>query len=266
VNVDTSNFEDFVAGIKGRLGLDLSCYKRDQMLRRIHGSMERSGATSYGEFLRLIDTNPQVRQLFVDRLTINVSELFRNPDHFTVLGEKVLPSLLEHTRSLRVWSAGCSYGAEPVSLVVLIKEVAPSAYLELTASDIDETILKSAAQGRFQEPDMKNVSAERRAKWFDMKDGMWCARQEAMRHIRFVKHNLLADAAPGSFDLIVCRNVVIYFSEDAKAHINRMFFNALKPGGFLFVGGTERVTDYEEIGFTNPLPFYYSKPADSRER
>ena len=251
MNVDTSNFEDFVAGIKGRLGLDLSCYKRDQMLRRIHGSMERSGATSYGELLRLIDTT---------------SELFRNPDHFTVLGEKVLPSLLEHTRSLRVWSAGCSYGAEPVSLVVLIKEVAPSAYLELTASDIDETILKSAAQGRFQEPDMKNVSAERRAKWFDMKDGMWCARQEAMRHIRFVKHNLLADAAPGSFDLIVCRNVVIYFSEDAKAHINRMFFNALKPGGFLFVGGTERVTDYEEIGFTNPLPFYYSKPADSRER
>ncbi len=253
-------YEEFVAQIRQRTGIDLSLYKQEQMQRRLKGSMERAGADGYGAYLRLLDTDPRARQVFLDRLTINVSELFRNPEHFNTLAERVLPEVAAGKRSVRIWSAGCSYGAEPVSLAVLALEKLPGVSCEILATDIDESILKAAAKGEFQDPDMKNVNAQRRARWFSRDGSVWRAKPELMRLIRFLKHNLLADSAPGVFDLIVCRNVVIYFGDEAKDRVNRMFFQALRPGGYLFVGGTERVADSEQIGFDNPLPFFYRRP------
>ncbi len=257
----------FVTEIKRRTGIDLNLYKQEQMLRRIHGSMERCGAGTYGEYLALIDRDLDVKQLFLDRLTINVSELFRNPEHFKKLGTEILPGQLQNAGKFKVWSAGCSIGAEPVSLCILIKEVAsdlgvaPNVNLEILATDVDASILKHASLGEFCESDMKNVSLERRDRWFTHSDEKWIARSEVMSAIRFKKHNLLADAAPGQFDLVACRNVVIYFSDEAKSRVNRTLFSALKRGGTLFVGGTERINDYVSIGYTNPLPFFYSRPA-----
>lgn len=259
--IGNTSYEDFVRQIKHKTGLDLSLYKQEQMKRRLHGSMERSGVKDYGEYLSLIERDSQVKQIFMDRLTINVSELFRNPEHFKTLGSKVIPTLLEKSRrKIKMWSAGCSYGAEAVSLAILATECAPAATVEVIATDIDETILKKAAQGEFADPDMKNVSSECRQKWFTNHAGIWKAKPEVMSRIHFQKHNLLADSAPGIFDLVVCRNVVIYFSDSAKEHVNRLLVGSLRPGGSLFIGGTERIPDYEKLGLINPIPFFYFKP------
>ncbi len=259
-------FEDFAGEVYERTGIDLMLYKQEQMLRRLRGSMARCGAHTFAEYLRLLDSDTSVWQAFLDRLTINVSELFRNSDHYDVLGERVLPQLAATARRLRIWSAGCSYGAEPVSLSILVRERCPGLPFEILATDIYDSILHTAARGVFAGSDLREVNRDVRERWFQQCGEHWRARADTLSPIRYVRHNLLADPAPGVFDLIVCRNVVIYFTDDAKARVNRMFSAALKRGGYLFVGGTERVADFERLGLSNPVPFFYRKSGEAAAR
>lgn len=254
------SYAEFITQIKRRFGLDLTMYKQEQMQRRLRGSLERSGARSYSQFLGMIDSDGKVREAFLDRLTINVSELFRNPSHFDTLASRLLPDIVKRRGTLQIWSAGCSYGAEAVSLAILVKEHWPNVHFQLLASDIDQSILSRAAQGRFAPDDLKNVGTAQLARWFAGDEGAWKAKQEIMASLRFARHDLLKDHSPGTFDLIAYRNVAIYFSDEAKAKVNRLVFESLRPGGVLFIGATERIADYEAIGFQNPLPFFYLKP------
>lgn len=259
-------FGDFAGEIYERTGIDLLLYKQEQMLRRLRGSMARCGAHNFAEYLRLLDSDASVWQAFLERLTINVSELFRNTGHYDVLRERVLPQLAAMTRRLRIWSAGCSYGAEPVSLSITVREKCPGLPFEIVATDIDDSILHTAARGVFAESELRDVSRDVRERWFHECGEQWRARADTVSPIRYIRHNLLADPAPGVFDLIVCRNVVIYFTDEAKERVNRMFSAALKRGGYLFVGGTERVADFERLGLSNPVPFFYRKSGEAAAR
>jgi len=257
------DYERFCSGVKSLTQIDLSQYRRAQMERRLRTFARRSGHDDLDSYLAVLTRDVAARAAFLDHMTINVSELFRNPERFVELEKQFIPELMAGapSRSLRVWSAGCSYGAEPYTLGVLLREAAPWAPHELLATDIDETILARARDGVFTEQDLQNVSPERRRKWFEkLPGGGWQAITELRQAVRFSRLDLLKDPYPRTRDLILCRNVVIYFNDDAKERIYERFFEALRPGGILFIGSTERINDSGRQGWERPGTFFYRRP------
>jgi chemotaxis protein methyltransferase CheR len=253
----------FCAGVKTLCGIELGHYRPAQMERRLRSFAERAGHSDLDAYLARLRRDVTARDAFLDRMTINVSELFRNPERFAELERDHLPALAARSRAgaLKVWSAGCSYGAEPYTLAILLREAAPGLRHELVATDIDETILARAREGWFTAQDLQSVTPARRARWFDAgPDGRVRARPELRSLVRFSKLDLLADPYPRARDLILCRNVVIYFNEDAKERIYARFLDALVPGGTLFVGSTERVNDAARLGWERPATFFYRRP------
>jgi chemotaxis protein methyltransferase CheR len=258
------DYERFCGGVRSLLRIDLDDYRRGQMERRLRSFARRSGDGDLDAYLARLRRDVAAREAFLDHMTINVSELFRNPELFADLERDVLPDLLAGAgrRGLRVWSAGCSYGAEPYSLAVMLAEAAPGARHEILATDLDERMLARGREGRFSEPDMRSVAPARRARWFAPDDAGGVRAADALRRsIRFTRLDLLADRFPAAQDLILCRNVVIYFTEAAKARLYARFMEALRPGGVLFVGATERVTRAEQLGWEKQGMFFYRRPA-----
>jgi len=264
------DFERFKRLLLERTGLDLNQYKFDQTYRRVWTMVERAGCQRFTDYFRYLVEEEARLRAFIDRLAINVSELFRNPEQFELLAREVLPELLRRSPSLRVWSAGCSYGAEAYSIAILLHELAPNRPHQILGTDIDQEMLQKAQQGVFQENDLRSAPQIYRERYFRpfTENGrtLYEADPILQRYLRFERHNLLADPYPMGFDLIACRNVVIYFSDDAKEHVFREFYRALKPGGYLFLGNTERIFNYQQIGYENPYAFYYRKTEQEVQR
>lgn len=223
--------------------------------------MEQCGARSFQHYYALMETDRELLEHFLDRVTINVSELFRNPEQFEVLRARVLPELLESRGELGIWSAGCSYGAEPYSLAILLAELSPDGRHSILGTDMDDKMLARARDGVFGKQDVRGVSKARLSKYFERtQEEGYKAKSLLKDMISFRRHNLLTDRFRTGFDLILCRNVVIYFTDEAKSVLYRRFYGSLRPGGHLFVGGTERIAHHNDIGFENTIPFFYRKP------
>ena len=255
----------FCDGIRSLTGIDLWQYRPAQMERRLRSHAERNGCHDLDAYLKVLRTDAAAMDSFLDRMTINVSELFRNPERFEELEKRIIPALLAaHPRGLKVWSAGCSYGAEVYSLAILMRELAPNQRHELFAFDIDERVLARAREGAFGATDMRNVTPARRQRWFteEKVDGVirWKASQELRSMITFKRFDLLKDPFPKGMHLVACRNVVIYFNDDAKDLLYRKFFDCLVPGGVLFVGATERINNADSMGWVKAGTFFYGHP------
>jgi chemotaxis protein methyltransferase CheR len=257
-----ADFETFRKRAYQLTGLDLTSYKAPQMHRRLSALLQKRKIVSFAEYARVLEADAERRQEFKDYVTINVSEFFRDADRFAALERNVLPSLLASGQGLRVWSAGCSMGAEPYSLSIVLNEQAPGRNHTILGTDIDQTILDRARAGSgYLASDLRNAGAERIRKWFvATPDGKFSVGPGPRTAIRFQKHDLLRDAYPrGPFDLIACRNVVIYFTEEAKDRIYQGFVATLAPGGVLFVGGTEAIMRPQALGLTVLAPGFYRK-------
>jgi chemotaxis protein methyltransferase CheR len=222
---------------------------------------ERVGAKTPEQFWNWLRADPDRMRPFVDKVAINVSELFRNPDKFEQLQNTILPELLASRRPLRVWSAGCSYGAEAYSVAMLLHELSPNSTHTILGTDIDHSILERAADPRFTKEDVRHVTEFRKRVFLDSDDGFYRPKPVIRRYVTFRKHDLLHDPFGREYDLILCRNVVIYFADEAKDRLYREFLRALRYGGVLFVGSTERILQSKEIGFESQVPFFYRRPA-----
>lgn len=240
-------------------GLDLNQYKANQMQRRILTMVDTKGFRNLTEFWNWIGSDKLNITWFLDRMAINVSEMFRNPAKWEELKSQVIPDLLKRTKNLKCWSAGCSYGAEAYSLAMVLESEFPGAHTIL-GTDIDDAALNQANAGEFSESDVRGVPRQYREKFVQPNGLTWQADPKLKSYLKFKKHNILADRFERGYDLILCRNVVIYFTEEAKEQLYRRFFDALSPGGILLVGGTERIFGSEAIGFGSPYPFFYNKP------
>jgi len=258
-----ADFAGFQQRIAARTGLRLSEYKSDQMCRRLAALAAKSGCASFAAYAALVERDPARLAEFRDRMTINVTELLRNPDRFEELRTNVLPGLLAQRKAapLSVWSAGCSYGAEAYTLAMLLHEASPAVPHRIKGTDIDLAILAKADRPSFSAADMVNISPARRQAHFHEARDAFQPKAHLRTRVLFGPHDLLAGPYPrAEYDLILCRNVVIYFNDDAKERIYRGFHAALRPGGVLFVGGTERLSDHKTIGFELLRPFFYRKP------
>jgi chemotaxis protein methyltransferase CheR len=255
-------FERFRKRAHDITGIDLTSYKAPQMYRRLSALLSRMSIDGFAEYARVLEKDAARRQEFRDYVTINVSEFFRDGTRFADLEQRVLPELLKTSASLRVWSAGCSIGAEAYSLAMVLQELAPRGAHTILATDVDQTILDRAKAGTgYLASDVRNVGANRTQRWFVPEpDGRLSVCPAPRTMIRFAKHDLLMDRYPsGPFDLIACRNVVIYFTEEAKERIFQGFVRALRPGGVLFVGGTEAIMRPQNMGLSVAGPGFYRK-------
>lgn len=253
--------------IKKILNLNLEYYKDEQMRRRLDSWLVRTGEQDWNIYFRRMKTDASELRRFRDYLTINVSTFFRDPERWVTLRDQILPELHKGTTrmgavgaGLNIWSAGCSIGAEPYSLSMLIEESTPNRSYRILASDIDHGALGKARQrGPYNTEDLVNLNASQRKAFLEPGGPPFHIAARMTRKIEFREHNLLTDAYPEGFDLIVCRNVVIYFTSEAKDLIYRGFARSLRPGGVLFVGATEIIPRPQEIGLRTYGYSFYRK-------
>ena len=251
----------FVERIKRLTDVDLAGYKEKQMKRRIESLMNRRGFQSFLAYHEHLASDRQALNEFLDRITINVSEFFRNSERWTVLKERVLPTLAERgkDRRLQLWSAACSSGEEPYSLAMLMHDAFPRHAFNLLATDIDQGILARAQTAHYAEGQLSQLPATYRTRFIEKSENGFTIAPAIRDSVSFKIHNLLSDPYPFGQDLIICRNVLIYFTDEIKAGIYKRFAESLTPGGILFVGSTEQIFRPREFGFRVFDSFFYQK-------
>jgi chemotaxis protein methyltransferase CheR len=258
---DDLGYLQFQKTVQRLIGVDLASYRQGQMKRRLDALVQRVGANGYLEYSKMLERDPKKVQEFRDYFTINVTEFFRDPDRFRYLESRVLPELLSNRKPLKVWSAACSIGAEPYSVAILLRELAPTLQHKVISTDVDNTIVDRARRAdKYIPAELKNVSPARLQKAFiPAADGTYTVRPEVRQMVDIKIHNLLTKPPADGFDLILCRNVVIYFTDDAKATLYNHLVGSLRPGGVLFVGGTEMVAAAHQLGLNSIGPSFYRK-------
>jgi chemotaxis protein methyltransferase CheR len=258
----TAAHDDYVAlcdGLRRVCGIDLSQYKRGQMERRIRTFASARGETDLVAYLRRLQADGDELDAFLDRITINVSQLFRNPTQWTLLAEKVLPELASKG-SVRAWSAGSSYGAEAYTLAAVARDAVPRARIEIVGTDIDKRMVERARLGRFDNDDARTAPPAALTSHFARTADGWQATAALKANVRFEVGDLLRMAVPRErYDLVLCRNTVIYFTPEVRDALHERIVTGIRPGGFLMIGSTERVTTPAEIGLEPYAPFTYRK-------
>lgn len=256
-----NTYESFKDEIYKLTKIDLSSYKERQMKRRIDALITKEAITTYGDYLLMLKTNKEKLDEFVNYLTINVSEFYRNPEQWDFLEKEILPYLFQSFgRDIKIWSAACSSGDEPYSLVMLLSKFLPLNKIKILATDIDRQILDKARLGLYNEKSLKALPAEFEKKYFTkINERTYQISDEIKKCVEFKHHNLLKDEYPKGYNLIICRNVLIYFTEDAKEDIYKKFNDSLKKEGILFVGSTEQIIQPQTLGYSSYKSFFYKK-------
>jgi chemotaxis protein methyltransferase CheR len=256
------DYEGFKLEIHRLSGINLSFYKEKQMKRRIDSLIKKNGYDLYEDYVRALKTNVALFNEFINYLTINVSEFYRNPDQWEVLQKNVFPMLLKQSRRLKIWSAACSTGDEPYTLVMVLNEYIPLKDIRIIATDIDKEALRKAKAGVYTEKSLEKLPQAYIAKYFTKSGNLYTVRDEVKTQVEFSHHNMLSDPFPTGCDLIVCRNVLIYFTEEAKVRIYTQFNKSLRTEGILFVGSTEQIIMANRYHFTPFKTFFYMKERD----
>lgn len=254
-------YEEFKADVLKLTKIDLNYYKEKQMRRRIDTLANKNGAKSYEEYIQMIKSDKEKFEQFVNFLTINVSEFYRNPDQWKLMDQQVIPKLIKEQRKpIKIWSAACSTGDEPYSLAMAFSKHVPLSDIKILATDIDKQVIEHAKVGLYSEKSIAGVPADLKKKYFTQIGNSYQISDDIKRCVTFKEHNLLKDVYPKDYDLILCRNVVIYFTDAAKDMIYKNFYGSLKSKGVLFIGSTEQISNYKDLGFNRMSSFYFEKP------
>jgi chemotaxis protein methyltransferase CheR len=168
---------------------------------------------------------------------------------------------LQRANAPKIWSAACSTGEEPYTMVMILSKYLPLNKIHILATDIDEKAIARAKLGLYPERSLNELPHDMKRKYFTKEGSQYQISDEIKKAVTFKKHNLLADSFGGPFDLIICRNVLIYFTEEAKDILYHKFSNALNSSGILFVGSTEQIFNVGKYGFEVEDTFFYKKKA-----
>lgn len=256
----TLNFTKFRKKASRNINIDLSSYKTKRVKRRINSLMDKNDIKDYDECLELLKTDKDFKKEFLDHFTINTSEFFRNPKNFNYLKEEVFPELFEHNNKVKIWSAACSNGSEPYTLAIMLNELGiNSRRFEILATDIDRQILKTAKKGIYNENSVKKTEPDILNKYFTEQNDRYVLDPKIKNKVSFKQHNLLTDSYRSNWNLILCRNVFIYFTKETKKKITQKLSNALIKDGFLFLGNTEYLLKPDSYGLTKEYTSFYRR-------
>ena len=256
------DYEKFKDVVFQMTKIDLNAYKERQMKRRIDSLITKHGYKGYEDYVSALRTDRAMFEEFVTYLTINVSEFYRNPEQWQVMEKDIVPELIgKFGKTLKIWSAACSTGDEPYSLVMALSRHIPLNMIHITATDLDKQVIAKAKVGLYNEKSIAAVPEDLKKKYFTKVGLSYQISDEIKSRVEFKEHNLLDNNFPTGYHMIVCRNVLIYFTEEAKDEVFRKFYTSLAPGGVLFSGSTEQIINHREMGYDRKSSFYYEKPA-----
>lgn len=255
----TYDYEQFKAAIYQMTGVNLTDYKERQMKRRIDSLIAKHDFNGYESYVRGLRTDKALYEEFINYITINVSEFYRNPKQWETLEKDILPQILKKGIFPKIWSAACSTGEEPYSLVMLMSKFYPLSQIKILATDIDKEVINKAKVGLYNPKSLESLPKEFIANYFTKSGDLYSIKDDIKKCVDFQNHNLLADRYPDNLDLIVCRNVLIYFTEEAKSQIYTKFSKSLKTGGVLFIGSTEQIILSTRYFLKSSHTFFYQK-------
>ena len=228
------------APLSAASGLRLEAFREEHVADRVDRALAAEGVETVDELVAVLRRDKRARERFRRSVAVSHSGFFRDPEQFDALEHRILPRLLEHTSRLRAWSAGCANGLELWSLAVVLNRLGVLDGAHLLGSDLLEENLARARAGTY---DVVDIAPALRAR------------------ARWERRDLARDEAPaGRFDLILCRNVAIYFEPGAKGRLHVMLAGALAPGGVLMLGRSERLADPATLGLRRIEPHVYERP------
>jgi chemotaxis protein methyltransferase CheR len=230
--------------IENTLGIRCSSYKEDYIKRRLLSRMRSTNCITYQDYLNYLKANMVELEKLRDALTINVTEFFRDSDVYELIKKEIFPALIQNRKRLRIWCAGCSTGEEPYSLAMILSDLIaqnPQISAQIYATDIDQVVLQKAKEGIYPPKTMVKLSESQIRRHFTkLPDGNFQVKPHLKELIRFRTHDLMSGVTVAQWlDLITCRNVTIYFNEQQKESLVRMFHGALGSRGFYIMGKTE---------------------------
>lgn len=235
-------------------GYDFTGYSRASLKRRLNRLYSLDKQVSFAEFRYKINNDPIYFKRFVEQITVNVTEMFRDPSFYRTLRDKVLPSLGTYP-FIRIWLAGCSTGEEAYSIAIVLQELNLLKKALIYATDINPTVLEKAAQGMFPLSQMKQYSENYIesggirdfSSYYSANYSLAKFNSELKDKMIFSTHNLVSDHSFNEFQLILCRNVLIYFDRDLQYKVLQLFDGSLEKLGYLALG-TKETTDFSPIG------------------
>jgi chemotaxis methyl-accepting protein methylase len=253
---DERGFRALTEKVSRERGMSCGSYKDKCLKRRIAVRMRARGVHSYDDYGKLLDQDAREYQELLDALTINVTKFFRNAETWSAL-RPYLEGLTETRSSLRVWSAGCASGEEPYTIAVLLAEIQALGFID--ATDIDRLSLERTRQAKYPDSAFTEMPAQLQRRY--IVDGQPAPLLRELVQVR--AHDLTREPPPRPpYDLIVCRNVVIYFERQAQERLFQVFVNALAPGGVLLLGKVETLFGpaRERLTLVDPRERIYTKP------
>lgn len=256
------DYELFKTKFYNLSNIDLNLYKEKQMKRRITSLVEKYGLTTYCSFLEEIKKSTELYNTFIDYLTINVSEFYRNPNQWVLFENEILQDVFKNKNKadIKIWSSACSTGDEPYTVVMILNKFLPLEKIRITATDIDIEAINKAKAGVYSSRSLKELPKEFLDNHFtQIGSDSYQISEKIRKCVDFKKLNLLEDSYPKDMDIIICRNVLIYFTEEAKNNIIKWFSDSLNPGGVLFIGSTEQIMNYQKFNLKPIETFFYQK-------
>jgi len=224
------------------VGLDCAGYRDEYIKRRFAVRLRATGTNTYRRYVRYLKKNPAEFNLVLNDLTINYTTFFRDRDVYVYLEKTVLPRLFR-SKEVKIWSAGCATGEEPYSLAILVHKLLgkelPTYHVTIFASDLDEDALAKAAEGEYTGKQLNGLEASLIDKYFSSNGASYRVKDFVRQLVHFEKHDLMKPSTRKGFDLILCRNVMIFFSKESQQQIHMYFYNALRDGGYLVIGKSE---------------------------
>jgi len=235
-------------GIYKHYGYDFRNYSISSMKRRINKSVEEEGLQTISGFQEKVLHDSSCMTRFLDNVSINVTAMFRDPEFFQVFRNKVIPELKKYP-FIRIWHAGCSTGEEVYSMAIILKEEGLLEKTRIYATDMNERVLKEAREGIFPLKRMQEYTSNYLAAggsssfstYYLSKHNSVIINNEIKNKIVWAQHNLVTDGSFNEFDIIICRNVMIYFNEALQNHVHKLFYESLALPGFLVIGSKENL-------------------------
>ena len=246
--------------LRDRRQFDLGQYKDRCIRRRIAKRLRACKVADFASYLKRLEMDRDELDTLLATISIHVSQFFRNPDTFQILEQKILPDLCRRARAdgrteLTFWSAGCASGEEPYSLALLVDELAATDLdIRILATDVSEPVLELARSGHFDATRMNEVPAEVLKKYFRLENGRYQLIERISDKVEFLRHNIMLDSDYPAADLILCRNVLIYFTRQEQERILSRFAAALPEDGALVLGRSETMADNVRCYYHSEFP------------
>ncbi|MFH2092177.1 MAG: protein-glutamate O-methyltransferase CheR [Pseudomonadota bacterium] len=250
-------FESVLKYLHDARGFDFSQTRYSSLSRKINNRLDALHFQTAQSYIRHLESHPDEWVTLIDLLTINVSRFFRNSLTFETLAKRILPGMIARKQKeddplIRIWSAGCAAGEEPYSIAILIHDYLEKEHLDLNlnifATDINQSVLQKARDGRYEPDQLKNVKLGHLEKYFTLKNDHYRLNKNIKNMVTFSFYDIIhakthvpPESVFGSFDMVFCRNLLIYFLPDNQKIIFKKLVRSLAPNGYLILGEAERL-------------------------